>query len=179
MNCFITGNDVHVEWIQYDQQDTRANWRHDADVGGGRALSTGSSWYCCPFPNCETGTHSFSCLLMVSAPSPAVNEYTVDDRCVIHMLKGLCLKNQGLLQAAEECFNKVCSRWALAEFQTQASYFLLTVKAVSSESINLVWTNEYQPFIATFFLATLVNTLCFLELVAEEGVLQNLTTFFY
>uniref|UniRef100_A0AAX7SE95 Tetratricopeptide repeat domain 39A n=1 Tax=Astatotilapia calliptera TaxID=8154 RepID=A0AAX7SE95_ASTCA len=38
-----------------------------------------------------------------------VNEYTVDDRCVIHMLKGLCLKNQGLLQAAEECFNKVCS----------------------------------------------------------------------
>lgn len=58
----------------------------------------------------ETGTRSFSCLLMVSPPSPAVNEYTVDDRCVIHMLKGLCLKNQGLLQAAEECFNKVCSR---------------------------------------------------------------------
>uniref|UniRef100_A0AAQ5YKK7 Tetratricopeptide repeat domain 39A n=1 Tax=Amphiprion ocellaris TaxID=80972 RepID=A0AAQ5YKK7_AMPOC len=37
------------------------------------------------------------------------NEYTVDDRCLIHMLKGLCLKNQGLLQAAEECFNKVWS----------------------------------------------------------------------
>ncbi|KAF3699661.1 Tetratricopeptide repeat protein 39A [Channa argus] len=37
------------------------------------------------------------------------NEYSVDDRCVIHLLKGLCLKNQGLLQAAEECFNKVCS----------------------------------------------------------------------
>ncbi|XP_044037665.1 tetratricopeptide repeat protein 39A isoform X2 [Siniperca chuatsi] len=37
------------------------------------------------------------------------NEYSVDDRCVIHMLKGLCLKNQGLLQAAEECFNKVFS----------------------------------------------------------------------
>uniref|UniRef100_A0AAQ5Z535 Tetratricopeptide repeat domain 39A n=1 Tax=Amphiprion ocellaris TaxID=80972 RepID=A0AAQ5Z535_AMPOC len=35
--------------------------------------------------------------------------YTVDDRCLIHMLKGLCLKNQGLLQAAEECFNKVWS----------------------------------------------------------------------
>lgn len=38
------------------------------------------------------------------------NEYSVDDRCVIHLLKGLCLKNQGLLQAAEECFSKVCSR---------------------------------------------------------------------
>ncbi|XP_029015353.1 tetratricopeptide repeat protein 39A isoform X3 [Betta splendens] len=37
------------------------------------------------------------------------NEYSVDDRCLIHLLKGLCLKNQGLLQAAEECFNKVCS----------------------------------------------------------------------
>uniref|UniRef100_A0A7N6BXJ5 Tetratricopeptide repeat domain 39A n=1 Tax=Anabas testudineus TaxID=64144 RepID=A0A7N6BXJ5_ANATE len=35
------------------------------------------------------------------------NEYSVDDRCVIHLLKGLCLKNQGLLQAAEECFNRV------------------------------------------------------------------------
>uniref|UniRef100_A0A671Y0V0 Zgc:158403 n=1 Tax=Sparus aurata TaxID=8175 RepID=A0A671Y0V0_SPAAU len=37
--------------------------------------------------------------------SPA-NEYSADDRCLIHLLKGLCLKNQGLLQAAEECFNK-------------------------------------------------------------------------
>ncbi|XP_076609573.1 tetratricopeptide repeat protein 39A isoform X1 [Chaetodon auriga] len=37
------------------------------------------------------------------------NEYSVDDRCVIHLLTGLCLKNQGLLQAAEECFNKVFS----------------------------------------------------------------------
>ncbi|XP_071391137.1 tetratricopeptide repeat protein 39A [Centroberyx affinis] len=35
------------------------------------------------------------------------NEYSVDDRCVIHLLKGLCLKNQGQFQAAEECFNKV------------------------------------------------------------------------
>uniref|UniRef100_A0A671XXV8 Zgc:158403 n=1 Tax=Sparus aurata TaxID=8175 RepID=A0A671XXV8_SPAAU len=40
--------------------------------------------------------------------SPA-NEYSADDRCLIHLLKGLCLKNQGLLQAAEECFNKVFS----------------------------------------------------------------------
>ncbi|XP_053194070.1 tetratricopeptide repeat protein 39A [Scomber japonicus] len=37
------------------------------------------------------------------------NEYTVDDRCVINLLKGLCMKNQGHLQAAEECFNKVYS----------------------------------------------------------------------
>ncbi|XP_037332738.2 tetratricopeptide repeat protein 39A isoform X1 [Pungitius pungitius] len=37
------------------------------------------------------------------------NEHSVDDRCVIHLLKGLCLKNQGLLQAAEESFGKVLS----------------------------------------------------------------------
>ncbi|XP_030649944.1 tetratricopeptide repeat protein 39A [Chanos chanos] len=38
-----------------------------------------------------------------------VNEYTVDDGCVILLLKGVCLRNQGNLQAAEECFNKVYS----------------------------------------------------------------------
>ncbi|XP_035254590.1 tetratricopeptide repeat protein 39A isoform X2 [Anguilla anguilla] len=38
-----------------------------------------------------------------------VNEYTVDDHCVIQLLKGLCLKNQGQTQAAEECFNSVYS----------------------------------------------------------------------
>lgn len=37
------------------------------------------------------------------------NEYTLDDCCVIHMLKGLCLKNQGRLQDAEDCFHKVCA----------------------------------------------------------------------
>ncbi|XP_051905276.1 tetratricopeptide repeat protein 39A isoform X2 [Hippocampus zosterae] len=37
------------------------------------------------------------------------NEYSLDDRCVVHLLKGMCLKNQGLLQGAEECFHKVCS----------------------------------------------------------------------
>uniref|UniRef100_A0A3Q4B5I8 Tetratricopeptide repeat domain 39A n=1 Tax=Mola mola TaxID=94237 RepID=A0A3Q4B5I8_MOLML len=37
------------------------------------------------------------------------NEYSVDDRCVIHLLKGLCLKNQGHLLAAEECFQKLFS----------------------------------------------------------------------
>ncbi|XP_078125435.1 tetratricopeptide repeat protein 39A isoform X1 [Sander vitreus] len=37
------------------------------------------------------------------------NEYSLDDRCLIHLLKGLCLKNQGHLQAAEESFNKVFS----------------------------------------------------------------------
>uniref|UniRef100_A0AAX7TDB5 Tetratricopeptide repeat domain 39A n=1 Tax=Astatotilapia calliptera TaxID=8154 RepID=A0AAX7TDB5_ASTCA len=49
-----------------------------------------------------------------------VNEYTVDDRCVIHMLKGLCLKNQGLLQAAEECFNKVCSRHNYKDYSMES-----------------------------------------------------------
>ncbi|XP_056609731.1 tetratricopeptide repeat protein 39A isoform X2 [Triplophysa dalaica] len=37
------------------------------------------------------------------------NELTVDDRCVILLLKGLCLKNQGHMQAAEECFDQVYS----------------------------------------------------------------------
>ncbi|XP_015204531.1 tetratricopeptide repeat protein 39A [Lepisosteus oculatus] len=37
-----------------------------------------------------------------------VNEYTVDDRSVILLLKGLCLKNQGHTEAAEECFSQVC-----------------------------------------------------------------------
>ena len=46
----------------------------------------------------------------MSVSSSAENEYSVDDRSLIHLLKGLCLKNQGLLQAAEECFNKVFSR---------------------------------------------------------------------
>uniref|UniRef100_A0A8C4H6W3 Zgc:158403 n=1 Tax=Dicentrarchus labrax TaxID=13489 RepID=A0A8C4H6W3_DICLA len=48
-------------------------------------------------------------LMMRCAPSFTENEYSVDDRCLIHLLKGLCFKNQGLLQAAEECFNKVLS----------------------------------------------------------------------
>uniref|UniRef100_A0A3B1JRE5 Zgc:158403 n=1 Tax=Astyanax mexicanus TaxID=7994 RepID=A0A3B1JRE5_ASTMX len=37
------------------------------------------------------------------------NEYSVDDSCLILLLKGLCLKNQSRMQAAEECFNKVYS----------------------------------------------------------------------
>ncbi|KAL6477081.1 hypothetical protein MHYP_G00155800 [Metynnis hypsauchen] len=37
------------------------------------------------------------------------NEYTLDDSCLILLLKGLCLKNQGRMQPAEECFNKVYS----------------------------------------------------------------------
>ncbi|KAJ8283760.1 hypothetical protein COCON_G00026100 [Conger conger] len=36
-----------------------------------------------------------------------LSEYTVDDRCVILLLKGLCLKNQGRTEAAEDCFNRV------------------------------------------------------------------------
>lgn len=46
----------------------------------------------------------------LSTYSPTENEYSVDDRCVIHLLKGLCLKNQSRLQDAEECFQKVVSR---------------------------------------------------------------------
>ncbi|XP_075888475.1 tetratricopeptide repeat protein 39A [Nelusetta ayraudi] len=38
-----------------------------------------------------------------------VNEFSVDDRCVILLLKGLCLKNQGRAEAAEDCFQKVFS----------------------------------------------------------------------
>lgn len=38
-----------------------------------------------------------------------INEYSADDRCVVHLLKGLCLKNQGHLQAAEDCFRQVCA----------------------------------------------------------------------
>ncbi|KAF3846936.1 hypothetical protein F7725_004014 [Dissostichus mawsoni] len=37
-----------------------------------------------------------------SALSSTDKEHLVDDRCVIYLLKGLCLKNQGLLQAAED-----------------------------------------------------------------------------
>lgn len=37
------------------------------------------------------------------------NDYTVDDSCLILLLKGLCLKNQNRLHAAEDCFNKVYS----------------------------------------------------------------------
>lgn len=42
--------------------------------------------------------------------SAAENEYSVDDKCLILLLKGLCFKNQGCLQAAEECFHEVFSR---------------------------------------------------------------------
>uniref|UniRef100_A0A8C1UV66 Tetratricopeptide repeat protein 39A n=1 Tax=Cyprinus carpio TaxID=7962 RepID=A0A8C1UV66_CYPCA len=41
-----------------------------------------------------------------SAPE---NEYSVDDTCVILLLKGLCLKNQGQMQAAEDCFRQIYS----------------------------------------------------------------------
>uniref|UniRef100_A0A672GM48 Tetratricopeptide repeat protein 39A-like n=1 Tax=Salarias fasciatus TaxID=181472 RepID=A0A672GM48_SALFA len=45
---------------------------------------------------------------ILEAPGES-NEYTLDDCCVIHMLKGLCLKNQGLLRDAEDHFIKVCA----------------------------------------------------------------------
>uniref|UniRef100_A0A671S1E9 Tetratricopeptide repeat protein 39A n=1 Tax=Sinocyclocheilus anshuiensis TaxID=1608454 RepID=A0A671S1E9_9TELE len=37
------------------------------------------------------------------------NEYSVDDTCVILLLKGLCLKNQGQMQAADDCFRQIYS----------------------------------------------------------------------
>lgn len=53
------------------------------------------------------GVRDFSALC-VCARLP-VNEFSVDDRCVILLLKGLCLKNQGRIEAAEDCFQKVFS----------------------------------------------------------------------
>lgn len=53
------------------------------------------------------------------SPSAAENEYSVDDKCLILLLKGLCFKNQGCLQAAEECFHEVFSRWAAVENHPQ------------------------------------------------------------
>uniref|UniRef100_A0A8C9WMM7 Zgc:158403 n=1 Tax=Scleropages formosus TaxID=113540 RepID=A0A8C9WMM7_SCLFO len=35
--------------------------------------------------------------------------YMTDDSCVIQLLKGMCLKNEGQNEAAEDCFNKVCN----------------------------------------------------------------------
>ncbi|KAM9780446.1 tetratricopeptide repeat protein 39A [Neosynchiropus ocellatus] len=37
------------------------------------------------------------------------HESSADDQCLIHLLRGMCLKNQGLLRAAEESFNSVCA----------------------------------------------------------------------
>ncbi|XP_076844746.1 tetratricopeptide repeat protein 39A isoform X4 [Brachyhypopomus gauderio] len=39
----------------------------------------------------------------------AENEYTLDDSCLLLLLKGLCLKNQSRMQAAEQCFLQVYS----------------------------------------------------------------------
>lgn len=50
------------------------------------------------------------CIPSERALSHSVNEYSVDDKCLILLLKGLCFKNQGCLQAAEECFREVFSR---------------------------------------------------------------------
>ncbi len=47
------------------------------------------------------------------------NEYSVDDTCLILLLKGLCLKNQGQMQAAEDCFRQVYSRLVLLDLPSQ------------------------------------------------------------
>uniref|UniRef100_A0A8C8DQ95 Tetratricopeptide repeat protein 39B n=1 Tax=Oryzias sinensis TaxID=183150 RepID=A0A8C8DQ95_9TELE len=41
--------------------------------------------------------------------SAAPSEYHLDDQCVIQLLKGLCLRELGLLDRAEACFNHVIS----------------------------------------------------------------------
>uniref|UniRef100_A0A8C1HL15 Zgc:158403 n=2 Tax=Cyprinus carpio TaxID=7962 RepID=A0A8C1HL15_CYPCA len=46
---------------------------------------------------------------LLEAERTLQNEYSVDDTCVILLLKGLCLKNQGQTQAAEDCFKQVYS----------------------------------------------------------------------
>uniref|UniRef100_A0A8C1YBS7 Tetratricopeptide repeat protein 39A n=1 Tax=Cyprinus carpio TaxID=7962 RepID=A0A8C1YBS7_CYPCA len=59
-----------------------------------------------------------------SAPE---NEYSVDDTCVILLLKGLCLKNQGQMQAAEDCFRQIYSRPVLLRlwiYLKKCLYFL-------------------------------------------------------
>uniref|UniRef100_A0A8C1UV51 Tetratricopeptide repeat protein 39A n=1 Tax=Cyprinus carpio TaxID=7962 RepID=A0A8C1UV51_CYPCA len=62
-----------------------------------------------------------------SAPE---NEYSVDDTCVILLLKGLCLKNQGQMQAAEDCFRQIYSRPVLLRlwiYLKKCLYFLRMV----------------------------------------------------
>ncbi|KAK1154024.1 tetratricopeptide repeat protein 39A-like [Acipenser oxyrinchus oxyrinchus] len=38
-----------------------------------------------------------------------VNEYSIDDSCVITLLKGLCFRNQGQIDRAEACFMHICT----------------------------------------------------------------------
>ncbi|MBN3273399.1 TT39A protein, partial [Polyodon spathula] len=38
-----------------------------------------------------------------------VNEYLIDDCCVITLLKGLCFRNQGQIDRAEACFTHICT----------------------------------------------------------------------
>uniref|UniRef100_A0A8C9T9L3 Tetratricopeptide repeat protein 39A-like n=1 Tax=Scleropages formosus TaxID=113540 RepID=A0A8C9T9L3_SCLFO len=45
--------------------------------------------------------------MMETLVEAELNEYRVDDSCIIQLLKGLCFKNKGQMQAAEDCFNKV------------------------------------------------------------------------
>lgn len=40
---------------------------------------------------------------------PKPSEYHLDDQCVVQLLKGLCLRQLGLLDHAEQCFNRVIS----------------------------------------------------------------------
>ncbi|XP_030634780.1 tetratricopeptide repeat protein 39A-like [Chanos chanos] len=50
-----------------------------------------------------------------------VNDYTVDDQCMVQLLKGVCLKNQAQTQAAEACFSHV---WK-SEKQIKFDHYLI------------------------------------------------------
>ncbi|KAF3846917.1 hypothetical protein F7725_003995 [Dissostichus mawsoni] len=75
-----------------------------------------------------------------SALSSTDKEHLVDDRCVIYLLKGLCLKNQGLLQAAEDekkikfdhylVPNSLRSSWAFAMLAAM-SRFSVSCRSIS------------------------------------------------
>ncbi|KAI4881320.1 hypothetical protein NFI96_029929 [Prochilodus magdalenae] len=75
------------------------------------------------------------------------NEYTLDDSCLIHLLKGLCLKNQGRLQPAEECFNQVYIRQVLFVHKTvhiAHLFFLLTIAKLIKNGAKYLTNNSQQ-----------------------------------
>ncbi|KAF4802923.1 tetratricopeptide repeat domain 39B [Turdus rufiventris] len=53
------------------------------------------------------------------------NEYYVDDVCMLHLLKGLCLKHLGRLMQAELCFSKVIQSEKQIKYDTYLVPFTL------------------------------------------------------
>uniref|UniRef100_A0A4W6EC78 Zgc:158403 n=1 Tax=Lates calcarifer TaxID=8187 RepID=A0A4W6EC78_LATCA len=111
------------------------------------------------------------------------NQYSVDDRCLIHLLKGLCFKNQGLLQAAEECFNKVCS----SEKKIKFDHYLVPNSLVElsllyidrgrrDEAIKLL--HKTKPQIVTHTAVHFCIYLCFIQADNEpNATLQSVPKF--